>query len=340
MVPAPLEALTSAGLADRDDPDARTQALNAEPTPQQTISSSLAAPTPTPLPPPVEDPACDMSQSKLYCVYTVASGDTLSGIAVKFSLKGNEEVSAAELLIHSNKPDLASPTDLLQIGQKIRVPTSSAVLHTVLSDQTLTEIAAQYDVETADILSLRANNLADADNLKVGQELLVADPKRFRSPAPAAPPPPPAAVAAAAEALANTVTTTASTTTARASSAGFIWPTGGPISSYFGPGHPLGIDIDLYAAPNAPIAAAAAGTVTFAGGNSCCSYGLYVVVDHGNGYTTLYAHLSKISVSVGQSVKQGAVLGAGGRTGYSTGNHLHFEVHQNGSIINPMRVLP
>ena len=336
MVPAPLEALTSAGLADMDDPNARTQALNAEPTPNQTISSSLAAPTPTPPPPPpVEDPACDMTQSKLYCVYTVSSGDTLSGIAVKFSLKGNEEVSAAELLIHSNKPDLASPTDLLQIGQKIRVPTSSAVLHTVLSDQTLTEIAAQYDVATSDIVGLRANNLADADNLKVGQELLVADPKRFGRPAPAAPPPPPPAAAAAA-----TATTAASNTSARASSSGFIWPTGGPISSYFGPSHPLGIDIDLYASPNAPIAAAAAGTVTFAGGNACCSYGLYVVVDHGNGYTTLYAHLSKISVSVGQSVRQGALLGAGGRTGYSTGNHLHFEVHQNGSIVNPMRVLP
>jgi murein DD-endopeptidase MepM/ murein hydrolase activator NlpD len=128
--------------------------------------------------------------------------------------------------------------------------------------------------------------------------------------------------------------------TGSASRAGFIWPATGPLSSRFGPSHPLGIDIDLYNNRNSPIGAAAAGTVTFAGGNTCCSYGLYVVVDHGNGYTTLYAHLSRISVSVGERVSQGEVLGSGGRTGYATGDHLHFEVHYNGAIINPMNVLP
>jgi murein DD-endopeptidase MepM/ murein hydrolase activator NlpD len=122
--------------------------------------------------------------------------------------------------------------------------------------------------------------------------------------------------------------------------AGFMWPTTGPISSRFGPGHPLGIDIDLYSNANAPIVASASGTVTFAGGNTCCSYGLYVIVDHGNGYQTLYAHLSRISVSVGAKVAQGQVLGNGGRTGYATGNHLHFEVHRNGAVINPTSVLP
>lgn len=124
------------------------------------------------------------------------------------------------------------------------------------------------------------------------------------------------------------------------SAAGFIWPAAGPISSYFGPSHPLGIDIDLFNNPNAPIVAAAAGTVTFAGGNTCCSYGLYVIVDHGNGYSTLYAHLSSISVSSGQRVPQGHFLGFGGRTGYATGNHLHFEVRYNDAIVNPMSVLP
>ena len=80
--------------------------------------------------------------------------------------------------------------------------------------------------------------------------------------------------------------------------------------------------------------------MTFAGGNPCCSYGYYVVVDHGNGYTTLYAHFSSIAVSVGQRVSQGQVLGAGGRTGYATGNHLHFEVHLNGVTVNPLVYLP
>jgi len=80
--------------------------------------------------------------------------------------------------------------------------------------------------------------------------------------------------------------------------------------------------------------------VTFAGGNTCCSYGLYVIVDHGNGYTTLYAHLSSISVTQGQRVLLGQLLGLGGRTGYATGNHLHFEVRYNDTILDPLKALP
>jgi murein DD-endopeptidase MepM/ murein hydrolase activator NlpD len=80
--------------------------------------------------------------------------------------------------------------------------------------------------------------------------------------------------------------------------------------------------------------------VVFAGGNPCCSYGYYVVVDHGNGFETLYAHFSSIAVSVGQQVAQGQLLGYAGRTGYATGNHLHFEVHLNGQVVNPLTYLP
>jgi murein DD-endopeptidase MepM/ murein hydrolase activator NlpD len=122
---------------------------------------------------------------------------------------------------------------------------------------------------------------------------------------------------------------------------GFIWPVTGPITSYFGPSHPLGIDIGL--GPNGvgiPIHAAMAGTVSFAGGNACCSYGYYVVVDHGGGFQTLYGHLSKIDVSVGESVSQGETVGLSGTTGYSTGPHLHFEVHLNGKVVNPLSYLP
>jgi murein DD-endopeptidase MepM/ murein hydrolase activator NlpD len=121
---------------------------------------------------------------------------------------------------------------------------------------------------------------------------------------------------------------------------GFIWPAWGPISSYFGPSHPLGIDIDLYADPNEPIGAAKAGIVTFAGGNQCCSYGLYVIVDHGDGTSTLYAHLSQIAVVQGQVVATGQLLGFGGRTGYATGNHLHFEVHVGDNVVDPLLFLP
>jgi murein DD-endopeptidase MepM/ murein hydrolase activator NlpD len=121
---------------------------------------------------------------------------------------------------------------------------------------------------------------------------------------------------------------------------GFVWPVWGSISSYMGPGHPLGIDIDLYQDPNSPIGAAKAGIVTFAGGNLCCSYGLYVIVEHGDGTSTLYGHLSQIAVSQGQVVSTGQLLGFGGATGYATGNHLHFEVRIGDNVVDPLIFLP
>ena len=119
-----------------------------------------------------------------------------------------------------------------------------------------------------------------------------------------------------------------------------IWPTTGPITSYMGPSHPLGIDIGLEGVPVAPILAAADGSVSFAGGDPAVSYGYYVVLDHGDGLTTLYGHLDQISVSTGQAVKQGDLLGYGGNTGHSTGKHLHFEVRSAYGRLDPLEVLP
>ncbi len=117
----------------------------------------------------------------------------------------------------------------------------------------------------------------------------------------------------------------------------FIWPAGGPISSHFGPSHPLGIDV---AQGNGNIVAAVDGKVVFAGGNPCCSYGYYVVIESAGGIHTLYAHLDKIDVKLGQTVRQGQALGPVGCTGYCFGIHLHFEVFQDGVRIDPMRYLP
>jgi murein DD-endopeptidase MepM/ murein hydrolase activator NlpD len=310
----------SAGLAATNDPNLRVVAAGAtQPGTTADPLSNLVMGPPAPV--------CDVSHSTLYCVYTVLPNDNLSTIANKFGLKTTEDVASWELLVHSNKPDIVSEDDLLQIGQQLRIPTANAVVHTVLSSQTLTDIAEQFDVTMDEIAGVAANGIGNADTLAVGQELLIPNPKRFTAPAPILSPSSPAASAAAA-------------ITGPRSNSGFMWPTSGPISSYFGPGHPLGIDVDLFSNPNAPIGAAMAGTVTFAGGNPCCSYGLYVVVDHGNGFQTLYAHFSKVSVSVGQRVSQGQVLGNGGRTGYATGNHLHFELLRNGVVVNPLSYLP
>jgi murein DD-endopeptidase MepM/ murein hydrolase activator NlpD len=80
--------------------------------------------------------------------------------------------------------------------------------------------------------------------------------------------------------------------------------------------------------------------VVQAGGGWNGGYGTMVVIDHGNGYRTLYAHLSRLNVSVGQTVEQGEVIGAVGTTGIVTGPHLHFEVYRGGVPINPLSVLP
>ena len=91
--------------------------------------------------------------------------------------------------------------------------------------------------------------------------------------------------------------------------------------------------LDIGAAYGASIVAADGGTVTIAGVNG--GYGKCVMIDHGNGYYTLYGHMSSIAVSVGQSVSKGATIGYVGSTGVSTGPHLHFEIRQGTTILDP-----
>jgi len=95
--------------------------------------------------------------------------------------------------------------------------------------------------------------------------------------------------------------------------------------------------VDLSAQPGTPVHATAEGRVTVAGrGSNMGGYGICVVVDHGYGFKTLYAHLQDVSVSEGQQVKRGTVIGTVGRTGLAQGYHLHYEVIQNGNKVNPV----
>ncbi len=123
---------------------------------------------------------------------------------------------------------------------------------------------------------------------------------------------------------------------------GWLWPARGAVVSGFGMRiHPLfrirrmhtGVDI---AAPwGSPVFAVAPGTVIYAGWFG--GYGKVVVVDHGSGISTLYGHLSTLSVAAGDPVRAGSVVGRVGSTGFSTGPHLHFEVRVNGRPVNPLR---
>lgn len=123
----------------------------------------------------------------------------------------------------------------------------------------------------------------------------------------------------------------------------FIWPSAASkrVTSYFGKREKPNANatsthrgIDIGAPSGTDVYAADSGTVIVAGSGR--SYGNYVVISHGNGYTTLYAHNSRLCVSVGQKVSKGTVIAKVGSTGNSTGPHIHFEISKNGTLIDPM----
>jgi len=120
----------------------------------------------------------------------------------------------------------------------------------------------------------------------------------------------------------------------------FVWPVmSRRITTKFQPIHQA-IDIDQYPAGGNPAVATADGVVTYAGGDACCSYGLYVIIQHQNGFSSLYSHLSKVEATQGQLVHQNQEIGLTGNTGNSTGAHIHFALYYNGEPFDPLSVLP
>jgi murein DD-endopeptidase MepM/ murein hydrolase activator NlpD len=148
-----------------------------------------------------------------------------------------------------------------------------------------------------------------------------------------------ARAAAAARASRNAAAGAASDSGGRISGSGMRWPTGGPVTSEFGyRWGRLHAGLDIGAGTGAPIRAAKSGTVIFSGVQG--GYGNVVIIEHGGGLTTLYAHMSRRGVSDGAEVSTGDYIGAVGSTGQSTGPHLHFETRVGGSPQNPRRYLP
>jgi len=186
-----------------------------------------------------------------------------------------------------------------------------------------------------------AEFVAEADALAAEEEALTALLRRQLSDEEAA--------AAAAAAAAEAVSTPASSGGGATGGSGgapppsnpgaqLSWPASGVVTSGFGPrwGR-MHQGIDIAAASGTPVYAAAAGTVITAGYNG--GYGNWVVIDHGSGMSTVYAHHSQLSVSAGQRVSAGSQVGLMGSTGNSTGPHVHFEVRINGTPYDPMAYL-
>ena len=310
---------------------------------QQEVVQQLAAlsATPTTVPPTAvpEDalvraasvrPTPEIPQ---YQVYQVQDGDTVTSIAAKFGISPEYVVA--------NNAEIQN-TDFLTLGQSMIIPAGNGILHEVRFGETLSDIAASYQVKVEDITAFASNHIATPDDI---QELQMVFVPGGRPPAPVAAPaaepnPTDPTNTTTPEEDATAVPGDAQVSTGSGSGAGLIWPASGPVSSYYGPSHPLGIDIDGFNLGGAPVAAATSGTVIFAGGNACCSYGLYVVIMSPEGIETLYAHLSSITVSEGETVSQGDQIGIIGSTGYSTGRHLHFEVIDNGVRQDPLDYLP
>lgn len=248
--------------------------------------------------------------------YEVKSGDTISTIAEKFKVSTDTIKWANDLEnVNSIKP-----------GEKIKILPVSGVSYIVKSGDSLESVAKKYSVDAQGILNFPFNDIPDDFKLTAGQTLIIPDGVPPQAPVIPRPRQQPQYLAQG----------PASPTFTAPGGASFIWPTSGSITQPFMWWHP-GVDVANREGP--AIAAADGGEVVVAGWPDGFGYGNRVVIDHGNGYQTLYAHLSNIYVTVGQTISRGQVIGRMGSTGRSTGTHLHFEVHFKGIAINPLAIL-
>lgn len=245
--------------------------------------------------------------------YTVASGDTVSSIADKFGI-------TSDTILWQN--NLASADDI-KIGQTLQILPVTGVAHTVTKGDTVESISKKYGLPNAEaIVEFPFNTFTNDEtfDLAIGQTIIVPNGVM------------PTAGSAVAPAIAVQITPNAGTVVA---SGNFVWPTQGVITQGFYWYHP-GVDIANNAEPN--ILAADSGKIVREGWDTT-GYGNMILIDHGNGLQTLYAHMSAFYVTLSQTVNRGDAIGRMGSTGHSTGPHLHFEVHENGVHMNPLAYL-
>ncbi len=247
-------------------------------------------------------------------VYTVLSGDTISVIAEKFG------ISVSTILWEN---DLSSYS-IIRPGDNLDILPKTGIKHKVVKSETISSIAKKYDIEEVDLLEV--NKIEKNDSLQVGQELFVPGGKKtiYRAPAPT--------TYTGFTAIKNIVSAPSSQVV---SGNKMAWPTSATrITQYYSWRHH---GLDIAERGTVPIYASDSGTVESAGWGT--GYGYNIVIDHGGGKKTRYAHMSKFYIGAGEKVSKGHTLGLMGNTGWSTGQHLHFEVIINGKKYNPLNYI-
>lgn len=244
-------------------------------------------------------------------VYTVHKGDTLAGIAKMFG-------------VTTNTIRWANNTSVIHEGDQLVILPISGVKYAVVKGDTLAGIAKKYKADQNEIAQY--NNLAQDAVLAAGDTIIIPNGEA----------PPTAAQ------IAQTAQQKVISKIKKGGSEPFLGGSGPDLGGYYGWPVAGGIitqglhgwnAVDIGAPSGTPIYAAAGGTVIVArSGGWNGGYGSYVVISHPNGTQTLYAHMSRVSVSVGQAVGRGESIGKVGSTGLSTGSHLHFEVR---GAVNP-----
>ena len=244
--------------------------------------------------------------------YTVAKGDTLSTIAQKFG------ISEDTIRWENNLSN-----DTLTVGDNLKILPVTGIAYKVQSGDTVYSIAKKFATNAQKIVDFPFNDFANPEtfSLVVGEVLIVPDGVQ-----------PSSQNSYTAPVYAQVPEYTGQ------QSSNFIWPIHGVLTQYFTAYH-NGLDI---AGPiGTPIYAAKAGTVMEASCGWNWGYGCHVLLNNGGGFSTMYAHMVQLpSVSVGQSVSQGQLIGFRGSTGRSTGPHTHFEIRIDGHAVNPLPFLP
>lgn len=255
--------------------------------------------------------------------YTVDTGDSVFALADYFKIK-------PETILWANYEVLNDNPDMLAIGQKLYIPATDGVVHKWREGDTLQSVANLYKAKAEDILLWPGNKLDIVDpQIQPGTLIMVPGGQREFRRSWIIPTIPRGAAGVALSFPGGCDT----------GSGGYIgtgtfsWPS--PAHTISGNDYWSGhLAIDIAIGIGTPVTASDSGVVVFSGW-SPYGYGNMVMIDHGNGFQTLYAHMTATFVTCGQSVAKGQTIGTGGTTGNSTGPHLHFEIRYMGGFVNP-----